>query len=197
MKKIAFVVLSASLFSLSCLASDTDLLIWQIDLEQSWVYEPQLLDGTFPGFNKINFWLQSGDKRINLEKFTYTATTDGISSTPGSTFITEGIYSEAGLTGVYATKVADYGDDVYGGYEVMMQLWNNDTLVAVSDNLFDSSKHLYLSDLVRTTFTSDMDPSSMFASINQLGGHVVPEPTSGLLMMLGAGLLALRRRRRA
>ncbi|MBR6733651.1 MAG: PEP-CTERM sorting domain-containing protein [Kiritimatiellae bacterium] len=29
------------------------------------------------------------------------------------------------------------------------------------------------------------------------GSHLVPEPTSGLLMMLGAGLLALRRRRRA
>jgi len=34
-------------------------------------------------------------------------------------------------------------------------------------------------------------------TVFNFGTHLVPEPTSGLLMMLGAGLLALRRRRRA
>ena len=195
MKKILFAMLFSVGTALSAMASDMDMLVWQIDLIDSWVYEGS---ETLPSFNKINAWLQSGKNIVRLEPLTYT-TADHSSVydvTVDPPVITGGIDPD-GYTTTYATDLTNYSNDDYGGYELMMQLWNNDTLVAVSDNLFDSNKHLYLSDLVRTTFTSDMDPSSMIASINQLGGHVVPEPTSGLLMMLGAGLLALRRRRRA
>lgn len=195
MKKILFAMLFSVGTELSAMASDMDMLVWQIDLTDSWVYEGS---ETLPSFNKINAWLQSGDNIVRLEPLTYT-TADHSSVydvTVDPPVITGGIDPD-GYTTTYATDLTNYSNDDYGGYELMMQLWFNDTLVSVSENLYDSSKHIYLSALARTMVTSDMDPSNMFASINQLGGRMVPEPTSGLLMMLGAGLLALRRRRRA
>ena len=51
-------------------------------------------------------------------------------------------------------------------------------------------------DYVRWANASNM-MNPLTGTVFNFGTHLVPEPTSGLLMMLGAGLLALRRRRRA
>ncbi len=200
MKKIVFAVLFTTAASFLAMASDTDMLIWNIDLWDSWVYQPQIENETFPGFNRITFGLQNGtdassfiDLESNTRYLEQQATT--LSGTVG---YGPGLaYANDGIAGYYATDLTDYGNDVYGGYEVLIQLWNNDTLIAVSDNIFDSSKHLYLADLARTTMGSDKLPVSAYDVGIQFGSRLVPEPTSGLLMMLGAGLLALRRRRRA
>lgn len=205
MKKIFFAVLFATAVSFLAKASDVDMLIWNIDLWDSWVYQPMIENETSPfnltdgGITSIRFGLQNGDdessfidlagKTRYLEQSTTLSSTTGYA--PGLT------YGYSGLAGNYATDLSDYSNDDYGGYEVLIQLYNNDTLIAVSDNIFDSSKHLYLSDLARTTMGSDKLPVSAWEIGIRLGGRVVPEPTSGLLLMMGAGLLALRRRRRA
>ncbi len=190
MKKAFIATLVAAMFGATAMASDADMLIWQIDLQDSPYYENV---DPLPSFNKINLWLQSGDNIIRLESKTY----DTANDVYGLSAITTGIDPE-GYTTVYATDLTGLSNDDYGRYELMMQFWNNDDLVSFSDNLFDSSKHIYLRDLARTTMPSDTNPISIDSSLAiQLGARVVPEPTSGLLMMLGAGLLALRRRRRA
>lgn len=198
MKKILFSVFLA-MFAFQLSASDADLLVWNIDLAESWVYQ----DGNYPAFNNITFGLQNGSDTttfIDLKEKTHYLVGDTALSTstgygPGLT--DTGAAEGSGIIGNFATDLSDYSNDVYGGYEVLIQLYFNDELVAVSDNIFDSSKHFYLRDLARTTITSDELPVSAWDIGINLGSHVVPEPTSGLLMMMGAGLLALRRRRRA
>ena len=195
MKKAFIATLIAAMFGATAMASDADMLIWHIDLEDSWVYQ----NGNYPTFNKITFGLQNGSDSSTykeLDSKTYYLVDDTtLASSPG---YGDGLANaNQGIAGTFATDLSAYGNDVYGGYEVMIQLWNNTELVAVSDNIFDSSKNLYLRDLARTSMPSDTLPVSAWDIGINFGARVVPEPTSGLLMMLGAGLLALRRRRRA
>ncbi len=195
MKKAFIATLIAAMFGATAMASDADMLIWHIDLEDSWVYQ----NGNYPTFNKITFGLQNGSDSSTykeLDSKTYYLVDDTtLASSPG---YGDGFANaNQGIAGTFATDLSAYGNDVYGGYEVMIQLWNNTELVAVSDNIFDSSKNLYLRDLARTSMPSDTLPVSAWDIGINFGSRIVPEPTSGLLMMLGAGLLALRRRRRA
>ena len=195
MKKAFIATLIAAMFGATAMASGSDMLIWHIDLEDSWVYQ----NGNYPTFNKITFGLQNGSDSSTykeLDSKTYYLVDDPtLASSPG---YGDGLANaNQGIAGTFATDLSAYGNDVYGGYEVMIQLWNNTELVAVSDNIFDSSKNLYLRDLARTSMPSDTLPVSAWDIGINFGARVVPEPTSGLLMMLGAGLLALRRRRRA
>ena len=195
MKKAFIATLIAAMFGATAMASGSDMLIWHIDLEDSWVYQ----NGNYPTFNKITFGLQNGSDSSTykeLDSKTYYLVDDTtLASSPG---YGDGLANaNQGIAGTFATDLSAYGNDVYGGYEVMIQLWNNTELVAVSDNIFDSSKNLYLRDLARTSMPSDTLPVSAWDIGINFGARVVPEPTSGLLMMLGAGLLALRRRRRA
>ena len=195
MKKAFIATLIAAMFGATAMASDADMLIWHIALEDSWVYQ----NGSIPAFNRITIGLQNGSDSSTYEELdskTYYLVGDTTrASSPG---YGDGLaYADQGIAGNFATDLSGYSNDVYGGYEVMIQLWNNNDLVAVSDNIFDSSKNLYLSSLARTSMPSDTLPVSAWEIGINFGGRMVPEPTSGLLMMLGAGLLALRRRRRA
>ncbi len=196
MKKLFFTALLATAFAVSSMAalSDTDMLMWSIELSDS----EQFSSGSYPEFNKVTIGLRYGSDYIDLNPNTYYID-EGSLVGPNGPANVDAIDSELGMAGDFATKLGsleNYTAGAYEGYEVVIQLWNNDTLVAFSDNTFDSSKHLYLQDLARTSMPSDMVPSAIDLSlVIPLGSRVVPEPTSGLLMMLGAGLLALRRRR--
>ena len=199
MKKLFFAVLLVTAFALPSMAaalSGTDMLMWSIDLEES----DQFSSGSYPEFNKVTIGLRNGSDYIDLNPNTYYI--DGGSLVgPNGPANVDAIDSELGMAGDFATKLGsleNYTAGAYEGYEVVIQLWNNDNLVAFSDNTFDSSKHIYLSSLERMTLPSDSNPSAFAALVPiNLDSRVVPEPTCGLLMMLGAGLLALRRRRRA
>ena len=197
MKKAFIAALVAAMFGATAMASGADMLIWHIDLEDSWVYQ----NGNYPTFNKITLGLQNGSDSSTyqeLDSKTYYLVDDTtLASSPGYGGGLADASQGKGIAGNFATDLSAYGNDVYGGYEVMIQLWNNNELVAVSDNIFDSSKNLYLSSLARTSMPTDTLPASAWEIGINFGGRMVPEPTSGLLMMLGAGLLALRRRRRA
>ena len=180
---------------------ETDVLIWDISLYDSPAEE---LAEKYTGFTSISsFVLQGNGNTIDLSGYTY-----GNDSLSGTTGLSSGISSDTanyGSTGLYYTKigdvVTDFGitEDQYGAYEFLMQLNdNNGNLVAWSAHLFNpAADPLTLSALKDTLVDiGDIKNPTMITTFN-FGTNMVPEPTSGLLMMLGAGLLALRRRRRA
>lgn len=205
--------LAVAIISMVAVASDADLLVWDIDLENN----PNDLAGT--GFSSISqFYLRSisdPSQTIGLGQYTY-------SDLP---------FSDANKDPTFSSGVGDWSEafgqtsslyfldmesllsqnnitaDDYGSYEFIMQLSNNDGAgIMWSEHFSDSSKTpLYLSTVIKAgLYNSDtimgnmLNPDFDVRSISfNFGSHLVPEPTSGLLMMLGAGFLALRRRRRA
>ena len=200
-KSLIFCAVMASIMFAHGANISTDVLVWDIDLYNSPAEE---LAGKNTGFSSISsFVLQGNGNTIDLSGYTY-----GNNSLSGKPGLSSGITSdtaEYGYTGLYYTNigqaVTDYGitEDQYGAYEFLMQVSNNEgNLVAWSAHLFNpAADPLTLTALSSTLVDiGDIKNPSMITTFN-FGTNLVPEPTSGLLMMLGAGLLALRRRRRA
>ena len=209
MKKFFF-SLAVAAMGVVAMAADTDLLVWDIN-----TYENDNLDGAMHGtpFSSISqFYLTSTtdpSTRINIGDYTYSDLaltqldqnlTSGIGSV-GQYGLTESIYyTDFGkLLSQNNITASDYGD-----YEFIMQLDNNGKMVAWSEDLFNpKSNPLLLSAVVNNVINTSalgnmLNPETEIRAFSfNFGSHLVPEPTSGLLMMLGAGLLALRRRRRA
>lgn len=210
MKK-ALLSLAVAAMSMYAVASDADLLIWEIDL-----YGNKHLEGT--GFDAISqFYLRSisdPSKTISLSPYTYfdipfSQTTADPTFASGIAGGSDGWTVQNGQTVNYyafnmASLIADNGITDYSGYEFIMQLTNNGNLVGWSEHLWDASKNPLLLSAVKSNLLNSEDVGNMMnpefdirTYAFNFGSHLVPEPTSGLLMMLGAGLLALRRRRRS
>lgn len=91
----------------------------------------------------------------------------------------------ATFEGAYAQIGSEYLSDAYSYY---IELYNDDVAVAHSSGLSYSAARFWTG--------SDFDTSSGWTASSFTAG-AVPEPTSGMLMLLGGALLGLRRRRRA
>ena len=85
----------------------------------------------------------------------------------------------------------------------MRALYNGGSLVAWSAVLFDpnSDDHVMKSDLSDALYAlsngGDLNPQQGPSSATpyNFGVNVVPEPSSGLMLLVGAAMLALRRKR--
>ena len=210
--KRAFLSFAVAIMSMVAIASDADLLIWEIDLDGN----KNGLEGT--GFSSISqFFLRSLTdplQTISLGKYSYKDVpfTSANSDPTFSSGIGEWTQGNGQTENVYFLDMGSLLRDNnitsadYDSYEFIMQLANNDGAgIMWSEHFTDSSKTpLYLSTVINSgLYDSEkignmLNPEFDFLSVSfNFGSHLVPEPTSGLLMMLGAGLLALRRRRRA
>ena len=201
MRRISFI---AAAFLLVLAASATDILVWNINVNNNDTLENKQFD------TLSKFYLQSKDGTV-IQMAPYTYYDRSLSASVvednydynmywGDTGTTDPFYTD--LTALEAGIKQATGLDTinYGAWEFFMELENNGSMVAWSEHLYDPNANvdsrLYLSALVPDMVNNSNAMNTVPIKIFNFGSHLVPEPTSGLLMMLGAGLLALRRRRR-
>lgn len=205
MKKVCILASMAAL-GLGVFAADTDLLVWSINVRSN----DEIKNKQFTDVSQ--FYITDGTHRYDIGAYTYTDVNLTSASPNLDAYVSQSLKN--GRTGAYYTDigailnqiVSDTGlesvkDINYGAWEFFMQLDNNGNMVAWSEHLYDPSadaaSRLYLADVTGSIFQPGNMLNPVVPSGFNFGTHLVPEPTSGLLMMLGAGLLALRRRRRA
>lgn len=201
MKKIALMLTVGVAFVATALAeTSTDVLMWYLDLGDS----PE--DGIHSQtFTSLDFYLRSTDdpsQTISLNQYTYLNPDDvGTGNGAGTASGIDGSFA-----GVYHTDLAGAGNIDYTKYEFMLALYNGGSLVAWSETLFNGEPEPVLKGaldsanaLYNRASGGDLNPSEIPAGATpyNFGPHMVPEPTGGLLMLVGGALLALRRKRKA
>ncbi len=146
--------------------------------------------GALTGSAGTLYW-QVGDSGYTGSDAAYAAL---YATTAGSdaAMLVDGDYSLAnGNTGPFAS---DLGETTGATYSFFVELYN-----ASGDTVFvgDSANYDTLVSSGYVSTSGVLTPTYAGASWAAVQTGSVPEPTSGVLLLVGAGMLALRRRRRA
>jgi len=184
MKKSLMVILAAALTG-AAWAGDTsaDVLVWYLDTEEDvWTSGAE--------FDMIKFWaVDANDTRIDLAGKTYEDPNSLFAGTPaagsGDTITLE---TSDTMFGTYYTNLSGYES----GYSFWMELYLGDSRVdhMLKPVAWENFQDYVISASSINDFNLSADPGAYnFAS------SMIPEPSSGLLFLMGGALLALRRRR--
>lgn len=200
LKMVAAVATGAALHMAAFADAETssDVLMWYLNLSDSSDKEVQSISQ----IDSINIFLQSTgedrSKRIFLNQYTYVNEDDV--GTGQNTGLAGGIHGTS--AGTYYTDLSGAGDINYNNYEFMMTVLSGGSVVAWSSTLFKADNGTQVTkallddaDALYARGGGDLNPSSAGATAYNFGQRMVPEPTSGLLMLVGGALLALRRKR--
>ena len=182
--------------------TSSDVLVWYVDTT-----EAKDEAGRNVAFDQIKFWAVDSDnnKVLGLGGLTYTdpssllaknysdlagrtSTATGGDTSTGNGAEFYAFTPKSTFDGPYYTDVTGFSDN---GYSFLMELYNGGQVV---DWMIQP---LALSDIQQASgiyHLSDQNLSEIEDGYN-FGETMVPEPTSGLLLLMGGALLALRHRR--
>ena len=189
MKKLMSVVFAAALAGTAWAETSADVLIWDINTKE----DKASYDGATRNFDTIKFWaIDSNKKETDLTQYTYIGpeyllanNADGLAGSGGE-IAGDGTTS----AGTFYTDMSAFKE----GYTFMAELYLGGTTV---DRMLTPLTWSQFMDAVVSGLTQeklDQFPEALPNPYN-MASSMVPEPTSGLLLVIGGALLALRRRR--
>ena len=133
------------------------------------------------------YWQVADGSTTESFQYAILNATDGTTTTQLAGAAAEGTAPHQYVS-VQNTDISNYASDAYSFF-VELANYNNGSWKTVKRGATVS--YTDLSDYIATSFQDGL-------SISQTGGYnmgAVPEPTSGLLLLMGGAMLALRRRR--
>ena len=108
----------------------------------------------------------------------------------------DNVWQAANSDKVTTESIASIWSDTYAtGYTFYIELMNNDNGSWYTAGPIDSGNGNWSYDDIKSHIFSSSSLSMSLATPLTSGTAHIPEPTSGLLMLVGGALLALRRRR--
>lgn len=189
MKKLMSVVFAAALAGTAWAETSADVLIWDINTKE----DKASYDGATRNFDTIKFWAIDSNKReTDLTQYTYIGPEYLLANNAEGLAGSDGEIAGDGTTsaGTFYTDMSAFKE----GYTFMAELYLGGTTV---DRMLTPLTWSQFMDAVVSGLTQeklDQFPEALPNPYN-MASSMVPEPTSGLLLVIGGALLALRRRR--
>ena len=189
MKKLMSVVFAAALAGTAWAETSADVLIWDINTKE----DKASYDGATRNFDTIKFWaIDSNKQETDLTQYTYIGPEYLLANNA------EGLAGSGGeIAGDGTTSAGTFYTDMSAfkeGYTFMAELYLGGTTV---DRMLTPLTWSQFMDAVVSGLTQeklDQFPEALPNPYN-MASSMVPEPTSGMLLVIGGALLALRRRR--
>ena len=189
MKKLMSVVFATALAGAAWAETSADVLIWDINTKE----DKASYDGATRNFDTIKFWaIDSNKQETDLTQYTYIGPEYLLANNA------EGLAGSGGeIAGDGTTSAGTFYTDMSAfkeGYTFMAELYLGGTTV---DRMLTPLTWSQFMDAVVSGLTQeklDQFPEALPNPYN-MASSMVPEPTSGLLLVIGGALLALRRRR--
>ena len=194
MKKLMSVFFAAALAGAVWAETSADVLIWDINTKE----DGASYDGATRNFDTSKFWAINTETKqeTDLTQHTYIGPEFLLASDAATK--AEGLAGSGGvIAGNGTTSAGTYYTDMSAfkeGYTFMAELYLSGTTV---DRMLTPLTWSQFMDAVVSGLTQeklDQFPEALPNPYN-MASSMVPEPTSGLLLVIGGALLALRRRR--
>ena len=191
MKKSLMAILAAALAGAAWADTSADVLVWYLDTDED-------MEHTGAEFDTIKFWavdVNDSTHTIDLAGRTYVTGQDLVESSSaagtGDTITVPNEVAPTTVWGEYYTNLSGYET----GYSFWMELYLGDQKV---ERMLQPVKWEDFKDymVASSGLSNDLNLSPEAGAFN-FASKMVPEPTSGLLLLMGGALLALRRRRSA